>query len=156
LAGKLTRCASFLIKMPIERIDHVQLAMPAGAEDLARQFYSGLLGIPEVSKPPDLAKRGGVWFESGMLKVHLGVDPEFRPARKAHVGLIVRDLPGLLSSLRAAGVAVSEDDGLPGYHRAYADDPFGNRLELIEGEQAWNSTLLQRVDADPPTLCHVK
>lgn len=120
--------------MPIEGIDHVQLAMPAGREDAAREFYGRLLGIPEVAKPPDLRKRGGVWFEKGELRIHLGVDPEFRPARKAHPGLRVRDLQALVSVLRDAGYEVSEYDSLSGARRVFVADPFGNRLELIEFE----------------------
>jgi catechol 2,3-dioxygenase-like lactoylglutathione lyase family enzyme len=112
-------------------IDHVQLAMPSGREDEAREFYGRLLGIPEKSKPADLAKRGGVWFESGALKIHLGVEADFRPARKAHPALLVRDLRGLVERLRQAGVEVV-DDPLDGFDRVYASDPFGNRIELME------------------------
>ena len=120
--------------MPIEGIDHVQLAMPAGREDAAREFYGRLLGLPEVTKPPDLQKRGGVWFENGDVRIHLGVDPDFRPARKAHPGLRVRDLRSLVSMLRDAGCEVSEYDSLGGALRVFVADPFGNRLELIELE----------------------
>lgn len=118
--------------MRIEGLDHVQLAMPAGEEDLARRFYSGLLGIPEIPKPPHLAKRGGCWFERGSLKVHLGVEHEFRPARKAHPAFSVTDLPSLMSRLRDGNVTVVEDEPLPGFIRCYVFDPFGNRLELLE------------------------
>ena len=118
--------------MYIEGIEHIQLAMPAGQEDAARHFYSGLLGIPEVPKPPDLAKRGGVWFESDRVKVHLGIDPDFRAARKAHPGLLVRDLNELILKLRAAGVDVVEAEPLMGYSHVYIADPFGNRIELME------------------------
>ena len=117
--------------MTIVGIDHVQLAMPAGREEEARAFYSSLLGLPEVPKPEDLAKRGGVWFESSQVKIHLGVDREFRPARKAHPALLVRDLGLLVDRLRAAGVAV-DDEPLSGWERVYVTDPFGNRLELME------------------------
>ena len=120
------------VAMAIVGIDHVQLAMPAGREDEARQFYGRLLGIPEVAKPPDLAKRGGVWFESAGVKIHLGVDPEFRPARKAHPALRVKGLRALADRLRDASVAVVEDEPLGGDDRVYASDPFGNRIELIE------------------------
>ena len=113
-------------------IDHVQLAMPAGREGEARAFYTGLLGIPEAPKPPVLAARGGVWFEHSALKIHLGVEREFRPARKAHPGLLVQDLTALVERLRGAGHAVAEDEPLTGYLRVYVDDPFGNRLELME------------------------
>jgi catechol 2,3-dioxygenase-like lactoylglutathione lyase family enzyme len=118
--------------VPILRIDHVQLAMPRGGEDRAREFYSGLLGIPEVPKPVELSKRGGCWFERGDLKVHLGVDPEFRAQRKAHPAFLVRDLGALVERLRAAGAEVIEDGVLPGHQRVYVTDPFGNRLELVE------------------------
>jgi catechol 2,3-dioxygenase-like lactoylglutathione lyase family enzyme len=118
--------------MQVRRIDHIQLAMPAGREDEARRFYRDLLGIPEREKPPVLAARGGVWFERGDLKVHLGVDKHFAPARKAHPAFIVADLPALIVALKAAGVAVRDDEPLEGYLRVYADDPFGNRLELLE------------------------
>jgi len=118
--------------MPIEGIDHIQLAMPAGREDVARDFYTRLLGITEVPKPPELAKRGGVWFENGAVKVHLGVDPNFQPARKAHPGLLVRDLRTLVQDLRRAGFEVSEEEEGSSLYRAYTSDCFGNRLEFIE------------------------
>jgi len=118
--------------MQIVGIDHVQLAMPAGNEDKAREFYSGLLGIPEVQKPEALAQRGGVWFQRDQIKIHLGVESNFRPALKAHPALLVHDLPSLVRHLTGAGVIVVDDDGLPGYNRVYVSDPFGNRLELLE------------------------
>jgi catechol 2,3-dioxygenase-like lactoylglutathione lyase family enzyme len=117
--------------MRIVGIDHVQLAMPAGREHDARDFYAGLLGIPERPKPADLAKRGGVWFESDAVKIHLGVEADFRPARKAHPALLVDDLRALVARLRLAGADVI-DDALPGQYRVYVSDPFGNRLELME------------------------
>lgn len=116
----------------IERIDHVQLAMPAGHEDAARGFYEQLLGIPETPKPPHLAARGGCWFERGELKVHLGVEEDFRAARKAHPAFLVQGLPALVDRLVAAGVQLVDDEPLEGFQRVYADDPFGNRLELME------------------------
>jgi catechol 2,3-dioxygenase-like lactoylglutathione lyase family enzyme len=118
--------------VPVTRIEHVQLAMPAGGEDLARSFYAGVLGINETPKPAHLAKRGGCWFERGDLKIHLGVETDFRPARKAHVALLVTDLRGLQEKLRASGYALKEDQPLEGFHRVYVDDPFGNRIELME------------------------
>src|SRR6185503_18653023 len=118
--------------MRIISIEHVQLAMPRGEEDRARNFYSGILGIPEVPKPAELAKRGGVWFESEYLKIHLGVEAEFRPARKAHPALLVEDLRALLVLLRERGISVVDDDALEGFFRVYVSDPFGNRIELME------------------------
>jgi catechol 2,3-dioxygenase-like lactoylglutathione lyase family enzyme len=118
--------------MRIVRLDHVQLAMPPGGEERARAFFGGALGIPEVPKPPELAGRGGCWFEHGELKIHLGVEKDFRPARKAHPALQVSDLPGLLVKLKELGYPVKEDEPLAGYHRVYVDDPFGNRIELLE------------------------
>jgi len=106
--------------------------MPAGGEDAAVAFYEGLFGIPRVPKPANLAARGGCWFERGDLKVHLGVDAEFRAARKAHPALLVDDLAELTVRLAAAGVTLRDDEPLAGYDRVYVDDPFGNRIELLE------------------------
>lgn len=109
-------------------IDHVQLAMPAGGEDRAREFYGARLGLVEEPKPPALAVRGGCWFRTGSVRVHLGVDTEFRPARKAHPGFRVA---GLMAFVMERGLAVQWDDG-PGPVHCYVDDPFGNRIELVE------------------------
>lgn len=117
--------------MTILAIEHVQLAMPAGEEDRARGFYRDLLGIAETPKPPHLAARGGCWFEDGAVKIHLGVEADFRPARKAHPALVVDDVRALAERLKAAGVRVVADEPLEGWERVYADDPFGNRIELM-------------------------
>ena len=113
-------------------LDHVQLAMPAGGESAARAFYTGLLGLPEVPKPPALAARGGCWFESDAVKLHLGVEADFRPARKAHPAVRVDDLGALGALLAAAGHPLTPDNALQGTERGYVDDPFGNRIELIQ------------------------
>src|SRR5262245_62198722 len=105
--------------------------MPSGEEDKARAFYGGLLGMEEVAKPPVLAARGGVWFRAGDAVVHLGVERDFRPARKAHPALRVEGLPAMVAKLRAAAVEVVDDEALPGFDRVYVTDPFGNRLELL-------------------------
>ena len=118
--------------MPIERLDHVQLAMPPGGEDAARAFYGRALGIDEVIKPPHLTARGGCWFERGPLRVHLGVEADFHPARKAHPAFIVTELAALVATLKSQGYAVVEDQPLEGYDRVYVDDPFGNRIELMQ------------------------
>jgi catechol 2,3-dioxygenase-like lactoylglutathione lyase family enzyme len=110
-------------------IDHVQLAMPPGGEDAARSFYQGVLGLVEVPKPPVLAARGGCWFELGATRVHLGVEDGFRPARKAHPALLVA---GLAAFVAAAGLAFTWVDDVPGLVHGYIDDPFGNRIELVE------------------------
>lgn len=119
--------------MNIQRIDHVQLAMPEGGEDEARRFYTGVLGIPEKPKPPHLAKRGGVWFGFGSLKVHLGVEANFRPAKKAHPAFEVIDIAELVARCQTGGYRVVSDEPLDGYTRVYIYDPFGNRIELMEG-----------------------
>jgi catechol 2,3-dioxygenase-like lactoylglutathione lyase family enzyme len=118
--------------MPVRRLDHILLAMPAGREADARKFYRDILGIPEAAKPPNLAARGGCWFESGELKVHLGVEKNFAPARKAHPAFIVDDLAGLTAALKNAGYSIAHDQPLEGYDRIFVDDPFGNRIELME------------------------
>ncbi|MEL6398469.1 MAG: VOC family protein [Cyanobacteria bacterium J06626_4] len=118
--------------MPVVGIEHVQLAMPPGEENAARAFYCGVLGIPEVPKPPKLAKRGGAWFENEWVKIHLGVEKDFRSARKAHPALLVTGLARLIERLKAHGVDIIDDEPLEGYHRIYVSDPFGNRIELME------------------------
>lgn len=118
--------------MRVRRLDHVQLAMPAGGEAAAVAFYQELLGIPEVPKPPHLAARGGCWFERGTLKVHLGVDPQFRPATKAHPAFVVDDVRTLAAAIAGRGHRVVDDEPLEGYDRVYVDDPFGNRIELLQ------------------------
>lgn len=105
--------------------------MPPGDEEKARAFYGGLLGMKERPKPPELAKRGGCWFESGRVQIHLGVENDFRAAKKAHPALRCRDYPALVRRLRDSGVAVSDPDDIPGTRRCHVHDPFGNRLELI-------------------------
>ena len=119
-------------KVAVLGLDHVQLAMPAGGEQRARDFYTGLLGLPEVPKPTLLAARGGCWFESDRVKLHLGVEADFRPARKAHSALLVDDLKALVALLKAVGHGFTADDAQPGVRRGYVDDPFGNRIELIQ------------------------
>lgn len=118
--------------MPIDGFHHVQLAMPAGGEPEAVAFYEGLLGIEHVPKPPNLAARGGCWFENTQLKLHLGVEADFRAAHKAHPALLVSELAALIESLRAAGVAIVDNEPLEGFARVFVDDPFGNRIELME------------------------
>ena len=122
---------------PLARsIVHVQVAIPVGGEDEARAFYGGLLGLVEVAKPPELAKRGGCWFElpEGTCgQLHLGVDPDFRPARKAHVAFAVTDVAALAEMARSEGCDVVEDRS-DRTERVYIYDPFGNRLEFMAKE----------------------
>jgi catechol 2,3-dioxygenase-like lactoylglutathione lyase family enzyme len=113
-------------------LHHVQLAAPPGSEDRLRWFYGEVLGMSEVRKPPVLAARGGAWFRSGALELHLGVEEGFRPARKAHLGIRVEDLEAIIARLASHGVEVDRDDDLPGFRRCYVADPHGNRLELLE------------------------
>jgi catechol 2,3-dioxygenase-like lactoylglutathione lyase family enzyme len=115
----------------LESIDHVQVAMPAGEEAKARAFYGQLLGLPEHVKPPELAKRGGCWFESGAVKVHCGVETPFAPARKAHIAFLVADVGALATRAPAAGYTVVDDELLPGHDRIFVYDPFGNRLAFL-------------------------
>ena len=116
---------------PLSAIDHVQLAMPAGGEEKARRFFVDLLGMRELPKPPELAKRGGCWFASGDVQIHMGVEADFRPARKAHPAFRCKSYPVLLEHLRTHGVEVIEADDIPGVQRCHVADPFGNRIELI-------------------------
>lgn len=113
-------------------LDHIQLAMPTDREDAAERFYCGILGFDEVPKPAHLAVRGGCWFQSLGVKVHLGIEADFTPARKAHPALVVTNLRKLEDRLSAAGVAIVWDTQISGFERFYAADPFGNRLEFME------------------------
>lgn len=118
--------------MEVYALDHVQLAMPQGQEERARAFYGGVLGLTEQPKPANLAKRGGVWFAGGTLRLHMGVEREFRPARKAHPALLVRGVEEMAARCVAAGYPVVSEEPLEGYERVYVSDPFGNRIELLE------------------------
>jgi catechol 2,3-dioxygenase-like lactoylglutathione lyase family enzyme len=117
-------------------IDHVQLAMPNGGEDEARAFYVGVLGLVEVAKPKDLAKRGGCWFANeaggGQVHIHLGVEEGFRAAQKAHPALLVADLAAMRDILDSANISFTEGTPLEGYRRGDINDPFGNRIELMQ------------------------
>ena len=120
----------------VRAITHVQVAIPVGSEDEARAFYGGLLGLVEVAKPPELAKRGGCWFElpEGTCgQLHLGVDQDFRSARKAHVAFAVSDVARLADMARSQGCEVVEDRA-DGTEQVYIYDPFGNRLEFVGKE----------------------
>ena len=112
-------------------LDHVQLAIPAGTEETCRAFYCGLLGMTEMPKPPALAARGGLWLRSGPAVIHLGVEKNFAPARKAHPALAVDDLDALADRLTGAGFELAWDDSIPATRRFHVFDPLGNRLEFI-------------------------
>jgi catechol 2,3-dioxygenase-like lactoylglutathione lyase family enzyme len=117
-------------------IDHVQLSMPAGGEASVRAFYGGILGLSEIPKPPELAARGGAWFRCGPLQLHLGVESDFRPARRAHPALLVSDLAETIAALTAAGFEVKYDSvAIEGFDRAFTADPFGNRIELLQPQK---------------------
>lgn len=116
----------------LARLHHVQLAIPQGGEDAARPFYADALGLTEVDKPPVLAARGGCWFRGDGIEIHLGIEADFRPARKAHPAVLVDGLDALADRLGRHGVDVRWDDEFPGHRRFYADDPFGNRIEFLE------------------------
>jgi len=119
--------------MKILSIDHIQLAMPAGEAERARIFYGEVLGLTEIPKPPELARRGGAWFQAGDVQIHLGVEVDFHPARKAHPAFVIDDLEAFLVRIRESGHEVdSSQPPLDGYKRAHVFDPFGNRIELIE------------------------
>jgi catechol 2,3-dioxygenase-like lactoylglutathione lyase family enzyme len=122
--------------MSFDRLHHVQLTMPAGQEPAARAFFAGVLGLTEIAKPPVLAARGGAWFRSGAVELHLGAEEDFRPARRGHPGILVTDLDDIVSRLAGAGQAVGWDADFPGFRRVYAHDPFGNRLEFLQPERA--------------------
>ena len=119
--------------MKILSVDHIQIAMPSGEEEKARSFYISMLGFTEIPKPTELVKRGGAWFQSENVQLHLGVESDFRPARKAHPAFIVEDLDTLLEKVQRAGYETdTSQPALDGYKRVHIFDPFGNRIELME------------------------
>jgi catechol 2,3-dioxygenase-like lactoylglutathione lyase family enzyme len=117
--------------MALQSIDHVQVAAPPGSETAARAFYGEVLGLQEIRKPAALAARGGVWFELGRQALHVGIDEEFRPARKAHPALSCTNIDDLAGRLQASGAPLTWDATVPGVRRFFTADPFGNRIEVL-------------------------
>lgn len=113
-------------------LDHVQIAMPVGGEEAARAFFGRLLGLSEIPKPADMALRGGCWFAVGLHQLHLGVEAEFRPMKKAHIALATDGVMTLRRTLDAAGYATTADAPVDDRNRFFTHDPFGNRIEFIE------------------------
>ncbi len=120
----------------LDGIDHVQLAAPPGCDDAARRFFGDVLGLQEIEKPESLRARGGVWFRVGGQQLHVGVEPGFAPARKAHPAFAVGSYDELLERLQAAGVVATPDDTIPRLRRCYVEDPWGNRIELVAVENS--------------------
>ncbi|MFV8130929.1 glyoxalase [Streptomyces syringium] len=120
----------------IVALDHVQLAAPPGSEDILRGYYRDTLGMAELPKPPALAARGGCWFAAGAVQLHIGIEADFRPARKAHPGIRVTGIEAFARRLADRGAPVIRDGGLPGHRRFYSEDPVGNRLEFLEPGEA--------------------
>jgi catechol 2,3-dioxygenase-like lactoylglutathione lyase family enzyme len=116
----------------IAGIDHVQVAIPQGADDEARAFYGGVLGLPETPKPAPLNASGGMWFVTGATQLHIGGQADFKPARKAHPAFLIEDFEAYCALLRERKVVVAEEPRVYGRRRAGIEDPFGNRIELIE------------------------
>jgi catechol 2,3-dioxygenase-like lactoylglutathione lyase family enzyme len=118
--------------MPILSIDHVQIAIPVASEDRARAFYSGILGFTEVPKPPEMAGRKSIWFVAGGVNLHLGLESDFHPAKRAHPAFVVTGLDAILAACERAGLPAKPDTSFNGLRRVHVFDPFGNRLELME------------------------
>jgi catechol 2,3-dioxygenase-like lactoylglutathione lyase family enzyme len=118
--------------MPVLSLDHVQLAIPVGGEKRAREFYTGILGLAEVAKPAAMAGRNSIWFAAGPVNVHLGIEADFHPARRAHPALVVDDLDEMVAACERAGLATKPDTSFNNFRRVHIFDPFGNRLELME------------------------
>ena len=118
--------------MPVLHIDHVQLVIPVASEDRARAFYSGILGFTEIAKPPQMAERKSIWFVAGAVNLHLGIEPDFTPAKRAHPAFVVEGLDKILAACDRAGISNKPDTSFNGFRRVHVFDPFGNRLELME------------------------
>jgi len=118
--------------MPILNLNHVQIAIPAGGESRARDFYSGILGFTEIEKPPQMAERKSIWFVAGAVNLHLGIEPDFTPAKRAHPAFVVAELDEILAACDRAGIITKPDTSFNNFRRFHIFDPFGNRLELME------------------------
>jgi catechol 2,3-dioxygenase-like lactoylglutathione lyase family enzyme len=118
--------------MPILSLDHVQLAIPAGGEERARSFYTGILGLTEVAKPASMAGRSSIWFAAGPVNLHVGVEEDFHPAKHAHPALVVDSLDRIVAACEHAGLPTRPDTSFNNFRRVHVFDPFGNRLELME------------------------
>jgi catechol 2,3-dioxygenase-like lactoylglutathione lyase family enzyme len=118
--------------MPVLGLDHVQLAIPVGGEERAREFYNGILNFSEVEKPESMKGRGSIWFAAGAVNLHLGVEAEFHPAKRAHPALVVDNLDEIVAACECAGLSTKPDAGFHNFRRVHVFDPFGNRLELME------------------------
>ena len=130
----MSPCANLVsVKPRVTRMDHLQIAAPEACEAAAREFYGSILGMEEIEKPPILRARGGCWFQCGDRQFHIGVERDFRPAKKAHPAFAVRDLDEFREALHARGIKTVNDDALPDTRRFCAEDPWGNRLEFVEG-----------------------
>src|SRR5206468_12191723 len=118
--------------MPILSLDHVQIAIPVNGESSARAFYTGILGFTEIEKPPQMAERKSIWFVAGAVNLHLGIEPDFTPAKRAHPAFVVADLDAILAACERAAIVTKPDTSFNGFRRVHVFDPFGNRLELME------------------------
>jgi catechol 2,3-dioxygenase-like lactoylglutathione lyase family enzyme len=121
-----------VMSFSVTQIHHIQIAAPEGCESAARDFYGSILGMKEIEKPTKLRARGGCWFQCGSQQVHIGVERNFNPARKAHPAFAVFRLDELREILTGRGTTIVDDDDLAGVRRFYAEDPWGNRLEFVE------------------------
>jgi catechol 2,3-dioxygenase-like lactoylglutathione lyase family enzyme len=118
----------------IAGLDHVQIAIPTGGETAARRYYGDLIGLSEIPKPAALARNGGCWFNLGAQQLHIGVDPDFRSATKAHIALSCTALDEMRQRIEKAGFAAHHAAPMAGRQRFFSVDPFGNRIEFIEEE----------------------
>jgi catechol 2,3-dioxygenase-like lactoylglutathione lyase family enzyme len=118
--------------MPILSLDHVQIVIPVASENRARAFYSEILGFTEVAKPPQMAGRKSIWFVAGSVNLHLGIEPDFAPSKRAHPAFVVENLEAILAACERAGLPTKPDTSFNGFRRVHVFDPFGNRLELME------------------------
>ena len=120
------------MKSRIAHLDHLQIAAPEGCESAARDFYGSLLGMREIEKPESVRARGGCWFQCGTQQLHVGVEKDFRPAKKAHPAFTARNLDELRKALLARGHKVTDDTSITSVRRFHTEDPWGNRLEFLE------------------------
>lgn len=116
----------------IKKLDHVQLCIPFGKEDEAREFYTGILGLQETLKPEALLKNGGMWFQAGDIQLHIGVEKTGLGRSKRHPAFEVENVEGVRQEVEQKGVKTQDQEEIPNVIRFCLYDPFGNRIEFLE------------------------
>ncbi len=119
------------MNIAFKRLNHIQICIPIGKENEARDFYCDILGLEEIKKPEFLKKNGGFWLRISDIELHIGAEPQIHPSKR-HPAFEVEHLSKIKQYLTTSGIKIKEDKSLPLYRRFSLYDPFGNRIEFLE------------------------